>query len=236
MARIDIIPQGAKQYKVNMHTHTTQSDGGFTPEEIKEIYTSMGYSAVVFSDHQDCRSHTELTDENFIALTAVELDYSKKDANNLLEKAVHINAIFRDPNKTKIYDSYPLDYDLMNRMIAELKAEGCFVTLNHPVWSFMTNEEILRLKGFDAMEICNSVAAKIFGYSDDSPIYDGYIRAGGKAIPVAGDDCHRKWADGTASVEYGQSFVMVQAKKLTYDGPFGCAVCRRLLRIYRACF
>lgn len=216
--KIYLVRPEEKQYKVNMHTHTTVSDGSFTPEEIKKVYMEMGYSAVAFTDHQDCRPHTELTDAHFVALTGVELDFSKKDKNGLLEKAVHINAIYPDPQKVQIHDNYPLDYVLMNKMIAEMKQENAFVTLNHPVWSDMSSEDILKVKGFDAMEVSNSAATMIYGYSEDFPMYEGYLRAGGKAIPVAGDDCHRKWEDGTGSVEYGKSFVMAQAKELSYQG------------------
>ena len=30
--RIDILPQSGNLYKVNLHTHSTLSDGNFTPE------------------------------------------------------------------------------------------------------------------------------------------------------------------------------------------------------------
>ena len=33
-------------YRANLHCHTTVSDGKRTPEEIKEIYKSKGYSIV----------------------------------------------------------------------------------------------------------------------------------------------------------------------------------------------
>ena len=38
-------------YKANLHTHTTVSDGRFTPEEIKNLYLEKGYSVVAFTDH-----------------------------------------------------------------------------------------------------------------------------------------------------------------------------------------
>lgn len=217
MKKIDLLPSGGKQYKINMHTHSTVSDGAFTPEELKQVYQSLGYDAIVFTDHGDCCPHTELTDENFVALTGVEIDYSIKTETGHLEKAVHINAFSFDPEKKAIYHSRPLDYDLINRDIAQLKADGFLVSLNHPIWSGMTNEEVAKVQGFDAMEISNSIGEMIHNYSDDSSVYEAFLRSGGRAIPVAGDDCHRKWADGTASIEYGKSFVMVKAETLTYE-------------------
>lgn len=216
MARIDLLPREGNQYKVNMHTHSVVSDGGFTPEELKRIYMSMGYDAVAFSDHQECKPHPELTDENFVALTSVEVDFSRKSKDGHLEKAVHLNGFSYDPEKYCVFDSMPLDYDLINRTIAQMKKDGFYVSLNHPVWSGMTSEEIGKIHGFDAMEVSNSVGQMIFNYSDDSALYEAFLRAGGRAVPVAGDDCHRKWQDGTASIEYGMSFVMVCAKELTH--------------------
>ena len=34
-------------YKANLHCHTTVSDGRFSPEEIKKIYSEKGYSIVI---------------------------------------------------------------------------------------------------------------------------------------------------------------------------------------------
>ena len=47
-----LLPRSGNFYKVNMHNHTTFSDGKQTPEEIKELYLSRGYSAVVFTEHE----------------------------------------------------------------------------------------------------------------------------------------------------------------------------------------
>ena len=104
--------------------------------------------------------------------------------------------------------------------LADLKKDGFFVTLNHPVWSNMCNADIAAIQGFDAMEICNSIALMFNNFSDDSALYEYFLRSGGKAIPIAADDCHRKYADGTPFAEYGKSFVMVKAKERTYDALF----------------
>ena len=55
-----------------MHCHTTISDGHFTPEEIKKLYMEKGYSIVAYSDHELIRDHSDLSDENFLAITSSE--------------------------------------------------------------------------------------------------------------------------------------------------------------------
>ena len=64
----ELLPRGTNSYKINLHSHSTGSDGYFSPSELKELYVSNGYSALAFTDHRTCVSHNELTDENFIAL------------------------------------------------------------------------------------------------------------------------------------------------------------------------
>ena len=85
----------------NLHTHSTLSDGNFTPLELKELYLSNGYDAIAFTDHRKCIPHPDLTDEKFLAITGTELDFSQRDENGKLLKAVHLNAFACDPLKSK---------------------------------------------------------------------------------------------------------------------------------------
>ena len=217
---IEVLPRSGNLYKVNLHTHSTCSDGKFTPEQLKEYYMSLGYNAVAFTDHRNCIPHTDLTDEKFVALTGLELDFNQNDEQGRQIKVVHMNALAAQPDTACSFQSMTLDYDLINKTVADLKKDGFFVTLNHPVWSNMCNADIAAIQGFDAMEICNSIALMFNNFSDDSALYEYFLRSGGKAIPIAADDCHRKYADGTPFAEYGKSFVMVKAEERTYDAIF----------------
>ena len=217
---IALLPRSGKLYKVNLHTHSTLSDGKLTPQQLKEFYMANGYDAVAFTDHRKCIPHRELMDDRFVALTGVELDFNQEDEKGRLIKAVHMNALASDPDKTCAFESMPLDYGQMDQTIAELKKEGFFVTLNHPVWSNMESADIEKIHGFDAMEVCNSIALMFNNYSDDSALYEYFLRSDGRAIPIAADDCHRLYPDGTPFAEYAKSFVMVKAEELSYPAIF----------------
>ena len=52
---------GKKRYKINLHTHTTLSDGHRTPEEVARIYAEQGYDAVAFTDHWYCGKEQTLS-------------------------------------------------------------------------------------------------------------------------------------------------------------------------------
>lgn len=213
----ELLPRSGNLYKVNLHTHSTYSDGKFTPAQLKEFYMSKGYDAVAFTDHRKCIPHCELTDENFVALTGIELDFNQTDENGRQIKVVHMNALASQPGKICEFDSMLLDYDLINETVADLKREGFFVALNHPVWSNMSSLDIEKIHGFDAMEVCNSIALMFNNFSDDSALYEYFLRNDGRAIPIAADDCHRIYPDGTPFAEYAKSFVMVKANELSYQ-------------------
>ena len=40
------ISKDKKQFKANLHCHSTISDGKLTPEELKEAYKAQGYSVL----------------------------------------------------------------------------------------------------------------------------------------------------------------------------------------------
>ena len=87
-------------YKANLHAHTNISDGKFSPEELKELYKSNGYSVVAYTDHEIFIPHPELTDGEFIALSGVEVQFngSNRYPGVAGEKKCHICLIAKEPD------------------------------------------------------------------------------------------------------------------------------------------
>ena len=116
-----LLPKTGNFYKVNLHAHSTISDGSLTPSQIKEEYLKRGYSAVAFTDHNILLPHHDLTDENFIALTGIEYDFYegwnpdfKPDGKTYLTwKGTHVNFIALDPEN----DIQPCYHSTKYRMI-----------------------------------------------------------------------------------------------------------------------
>ena len=69
---LTFFPSTSHLYKACLHTHSTISDGNFTPEEIKRQYKALGYSVVAFTDHEVLRRHDELADDSFLPLAGLE--------------------------------------------------------------------------------------------------------------------------------------------------------------------
>ena len=42
---------GVNRLKINLHTHTTRSDGAKTPEEISDLSKKAGYDVIAITDH-----------------------------------------------------------------------------------------------------------------------------------------------------------------------------------------
>ena len=104
-----ILPDGRNWYRANMHCHTTVSDGHYSPAEIKEAYKNMGYSIVAYTDHEIIKTHHDLTDDEFLAITSSE--FSVNDCKPSFEipdgkymdgwrskKVMHLGVYAKDPN------------------------------------------------------------------------------------------------------------------------------------------
>ena len=242
-----LLPEMGEFYKANLHTHTVLSDGRKTAEEVKEIYRSMGYSIVAYTDHDVMIPHNDLRDENFLPLVGVEYEINQYNSypGKPGAKTCHIcfiaptadtvvqpwwnrryayvgnaptsaDQVVSDPNQPP----YERDYspEFINKLVADMRARGFFVTYNHPAWSLETYNDYTEYKNFSAMEIYNFGAAML-GISGYSPaVYDEMLRAGcGKLYAVAADDNHNKYPQESGSGDSGGGFVMIKAERLEYE-------------------
>ena len=93
-----------KQYKANLHCHSVFSDGKRTPNELKEMYKSHGYSILSITDHEAPKSHSYLNDDEFLTITGYET-YVRPNAEcryDAYGKEIHINLFARNPENEAI--------------------------------------------------------------------------------------------------------------------------------------
>ena len=106
-----IISPELNWYRANFHCHTVKSDGAYTPEKVKEVYKNHGYSIVAYSDHEILLDHSDLNDENFLALTSCEYSITEEkpsfpqifdvDTGNWPRaKCFHLNIFAKNPHNT----------------------------------------------------------------------------------------------------------------------------------------
>lgn len=218
-----LLPEGGF-YKANLHCHTTISDGKLTPEETKREYQKQGYSIIAFTDHREYRWHTELDDENFLSLAALEVDLTEKsDAPNAWPrlKTYHLNLFDTDPAQSKAgEDLLPhVDYhdlDGLNAYIARMNSLGFLVCYNHPYWSLQTYDDYKGLRGLHAMEIYNHGCEHdgLYGFHPQS--YDEMLRTGQRLCALATDDNHDAYPIGAPENDSFGGFVQIAADGLSY--------------------
>lgn len=240
-----LLPQNGNFYKANLHCHSTVSDGGLSPEELKKIYMEKGYSIIAYTDHDVMVPHFDLQDENFLPLTGFEMEFNERGKTDFsITKTAHFCfiALFPDqrvqPNKP--HDGYlfghakeykhlvefdenePVFYrnftaDKINTAIKNAKEKGFFITYNHPIWSLENRESYLTYEGMDAMEICNFGCVCV-GYQDYVPqIYDEMLMSGKKLFCLATDDNHNLGPVGTRKFDSFGGFTVIKAEKLEYE-------------------
>jgi len=209
--RTYILPPEGNLYKANLHCHTTVSDGEFSPGQIKEFYKARGYHAVAYTDHQVCQPHPELTDENFLALTGIEIAYGIRKSTS-----IHVCVISRDPLAQLHHPNTVENHiGLLNEGIRLLNERNYITTLNHPRWSGISAADIAAIEGMANMEVVNGYELVLDGYGDSSACYEEALRAGRKLRPLATDDSHHG-VKGAPGHEFFQGFTMLKAPNLSY--------------------
>lgn len=223
-----LLPLVPKYFKANLHTHSTISDGDFSPEELKELYKKQGYQILAITDHSVITDQSALSEENFLMLTGVEISVGQ-DKDFLHRKSYHFNLISKRPDNLwlpilpknpkylpylKFVESPNMERqhntESVNAIIAKSNEHDFLVTYNHPVWSQHDYTDYADLKGLWAMEICNynGQYGGHDGYS--SMVYRDLLTKGNRIFPVGCDDMH-------TTAAYAGSWIMVGAEALTYD-------------------
>lgn len=231
------IPTEGNWYKANLHCHSTCSDGKMTPEEIKERYKSQGYSVVAYSDHNVMIDHSDLNDENFLALTAYEVDFSGRDESNKWHgnKQLHLNMIaprhdenrvvsarlrddgtFNECNGILPPQKYFYNKHFINKIIAAGADNGYLVTLNHPSWSLLNVDDVSGLERLWGVEV-NNGGCYLIGHPEDPAFHTKLLHATQYQIfPIGADDNHSNLEQDNPSCSCCKSWVNICAEKLDY--------------------
>lgn len=240
MSVIELLPEKGKFYKVNMHCHTTISDGKQTPEEVKEAFKSQGYSAVCYTDHEVLIGHKELCDDEFIALHGYEVGILPRESSNGKgRKCYHLNMIAKNQDNLTMpgfYKNNPYmagnsremaekygkysdtieenKYDVawINTYLKKFTENGFLVVLNHPEWSLQNGKDYWELEGLHGIEVINGGC---IGWNDNTSLhFQQLLRSGHKVVPTAGDDNH-------VLDKCFLAWTMIKAEELSYDALIG---------------
>ncbi len=205
--RTYLLPRDGQFYKANMHSHSTNSDGAFTPEELKAMYKEKGYSVFAYTEHGHLDDMRYLDDDTFLTLPSYELDFSNRDVNGVIApggfkttmsatEVIHMNLFATDPERARTVEKKDI-MDLpwlerLNTAIHRAKEMGYFVSFNHPHWSLNPPETYLNLPEIDGLEIINGAAHRSSGLDFVPHVHRALADHGKRTVCIAGDDNHRK--------------------------------------------
>jgi hypothetical protein len=170
--------------KVQLHCHTTRSDGRLEPRDLLERYRAKGYAAVVFTDHDRVTECADLNDATFLALPGVETTIIRP---------------FRPlgPHMGRLGAPGALDARGAQACVDATVRAGGVVSLHHPSWTGnlwtggWTTAEMVRLRGYHLIEISNHHSRT----EEDVRRWTAVLRHRGRHAPVgaaASDDLHRE--------------------------------------------
>jgi len=194
--------------KVQLHCHTTESDGRFRPAELLRMYKAASYAFVCITDHNRVTRCDALNDETFLAVPGTE-----DTASALRPLGPHLLRLFVGES---LRGRDPQDY------IDRTDAGGGLCGLCHPSWTgnLWTGswpvEAVTTLRGYHLIEICNPHSRP----ADDVARWQAALRRPG-AAPVWGvavDDCHGR-------AQFNRAWIAAKVTRIAADD------LRRALRV-----
>ncbi|HUP49922.1 MAG TPA: CehA/McbA family metallohydrolase [Thermoanaerobaculia bacterium] len=207
-------------YKGNTHTHTLNSDGDSTPDEVVRWYREHGYAFVVITDHNFLTSVDGLNalhgaDEKFLVVRGEEV------TDRFGEKPIHVNGLnverLVEPQGGKSVA------DVLQRDVDAIRAAAGVPHINHPNYGWAISvEDLKKIERDKLFEIFNGhpLVNNMLGGGHPSleEVWDLLLTSGKLIYGIAVDDAHhfkRPWDPWAARP--GQGWVVVRAEKLSAE-------------------
>jgi len=171
--------------KGNLHTHTTNSDGRFTPQQVVDHYREAGYDFLALTDHGRMTPFGDLDTAGLVMLTGMELHPGTGE----LGQTHHIVAIGMD-------EEIALPKDLaLQGALDHLAPLARFTFIAHPYWTSLTYRDILGRTGHLGLEVFNFTCECGIGRGDSGVHWDELLARGERLWGFAVDDAHCHYPD-----------------------------------------
>jgi len=161
----------------NTHTHTTESDGQFSPEQTGIEYGKRGYDFVFLTDHRKRTVPPPLTDSAALLIPAEETDLDWKGS--------FFHVVVLGASKSL----YRKRYASMNELIEMADAENALLIMAHPYWCGTRSQDFLDLQPFHGVEVFNTICDSI-AKGTSAVHWDDMLDAGLRVCGFAADDFH----------------------------------------------
>jgi len=204
-------------YKGNTHTHTLNSDGDSTPDEVVRWYREHGYAFLVLTDHNFLTSVDGLNalhgaDQRFLVVKGEEV------TDQFAGKPLHINGL--DVNAQVAPQGGGSVVDVLQRNVNVIRQANGVPHINHPNFRWaITREELLQVRNTTLLEIFNGHPqtnnAGGGGVPGMEEVWDAILSGGTLIYGIAVDDAHVFKQPGRPDVAGpGRGWVVVRAPRL----------------------
>src|SRR5690242_19614199 len=114
-------------YRGCLHAHTTESDGGMSPEKLLAHCRLGGFDFVALTDHNRVTDRTALSRPDFLVIAGTELNLGRTGCGT----EYHIVGVGIQPAFASRRDWSP------QTAIDEIGKSGGFAFIAHPYWSVL---------------------------------------------------------------------------------------------------
>lgn len=211
------VPVERRWFKGNTHTHTLNSDGDSTPDEVVRWYRERGYQFLVLTDHNFLTSVDSLNalfgaDQQFLVIRGEEVTESFKT------KPLHINGL--DLAALVPPQGGSSVSEVLQRNVDAIRRERGIPHINHPNFGWaVTTDELAALKNTRLFEVFNGHPQVNNlgggGLPGLEEMWDTILTRGHLLYGLAVDDAHTFKEPGNPNVAGpGRGWVVVRAARL----------------------
>lgn len=190
-------------YKGNLHTHTTNSDGAWSPEQVVSEYISKGYDFIFITDHGKVTDVSGLSRDGHLVLNGEELSAGRSE----LGESYHLVAL----NLKEVISGKGIT---SQEVIDLVRSKGGEVIIAHPYWSGLTINDIINLEGHIGIEVFNTTCFSSIGKGHSVIHWDDLLARGKQAWGFAVDDTHQHFNDHRP-IDICRAWIMAKLPELT---------------------
>jgi histidinol phosphatase-like PHP family hydrolase len=190
-------------YKGNLHTHSTESDGALSVEEVCRRYRERGYDFLCLSDHFLPAYDFPVTDTR---------PFRTAGFTTILGAEVHVPSTTLGEKWHLLANGLPLDFEPTRpgesapELAARCAAAGAFLSIVHPEWYALGVDDARTINAAHAVEVYNHTSAVMADRGQGWSLLDQLLSQGRRLHALACDDAHFKVDDAFGA------WVMVHAE------------------------
>jgi hypothetical protein len=207
-------------YKGNTHTHTLNSDGDSTPDDVVRWYREHGYQFLVLTDHNFLTSVDGLNalhgaDERFLVIRGEEVTSRAGD------KPIHVNGL--DVERRVEPATGSSVGEVLQRAVDSIRAASGVPHINHPNFGWaITGQELQQVRNNRLFEVFNGHPQVNNDGGGGVPgleeVWDRILTSGTLLYGIAVDDAHHFKQPGNPRASGpGRGWVVVRAARLDAD-------------------